>query len=744
MKYSALFIQDDSFIEKCLLLVKHIINPESKSLPHITVRVISNKDYRLGLIDELQQETVDHIDVICPDSFNLNTNGPYVVYLRCESSTLEENNYKPDFPYSRLHLTLYEGNNINFAKSLKQILDNYRWHYTISFAKPRALSVQTVGVKQKSFIQYDQLFEQILGKVPDNEWKENDDKKLQLINSVLAKQEIYLLENKSIEKTPSLNEKDIAPNKDGVMQVIKDYNNPVIEQYLPEKEDDTIVYVTPPEYANDMARCAIDAIRGYISEIEFGDSSIGTGSLFIALDRLINIENKLGDNNYRIKSAIGVDIDIKTATEAYRRCYRRGLQVIWGDAISDIDIGSQRNLMIVNPPYDRYQNIDTEYREEARALAKKITGISVSRLAGLYVYHLLIMDKWLSEEGTGVWLLPSSFLYTEYGYAVREYLINNVQLLRIHIYDENRTQFANAMVSTTIIVFRKNAPKKDKAVHVTVGETIGEAKLNFDVSFQQLFDYIDNWQELLLQIKSNGFSENYQGLHEKKALFRDLFDIKRGLATGANSFFVMSKEKSLEIGIPEIALKPILPKARYVESTVIEADENGNPLVNPRLVLLDCDLKESVIHEKYPKFYDYLQTAKEGEIGKRIVDRALVRKRNPWYKQEHREPPLFLLTYMGRQKEGTSPLYFLMNKSKAVALNTYILLYPKQWLLDIVASDETICNQLLIALNNSAQKTIKRQTRIYSGGLQKLEPNELKNIEIVGLPDRIITMLDSI
>ena len=140
--------------------------------------------------------------------------------------------------------------------------------------------------------------------------------------------------------------------------------------------------------------------------------------------------------------------------------------------------------------------------------------------------------------------------------------------------------------------------------------------------------------------------------------------------------------------------------------------------------------------ERYPDFYNYLQLAKvKGDDGTAIVDRFLVKNRQPWYKQEKREPPVFLLTYMGRNKENLPPLYFIWNKSQAIALNTYLLLYPRQWLIDKFLENPMIYNIVLNALNKSAEEIVSARARIYSGGLNKIEPNELRKMPITGLDE---------
>ena len=55
------------------------------------------------------------------------------------------------------------------------------------------------------------------------------------------------------------------------------------------------------------------------------------------------------------------------------------------------------------------------------------------------------------------------------------------------------------------------------------------------------------------------------------ATLGDFFTIKRGVATGANAFFILERAEARGRGIPEMFLKPILPGSRRLRQDVIEA-----------------------------------------------------------------------------------------------------------------------------------------------------------------------------
>lgn len=732
MNYYALFLDGNNYVEKCISLIRFISNPGSKSWPHITVRFSKITG---PWISELKELKFGHLNIVEPGTFNLEEGEPpYVVFLQCESEELEGIEYKPSFPYSRLHITLYEGDDYDYAHKLYQLLQSIEWRFRIAFDKPRLLKEQKVGKKTYKKPDFQALFNEILGEGYEDflENREKTSIQLNLINNVLHKLVLYL-QDTQIERIDSFYEKtsDFIDNyEDEFGQYRFEFDTASGDKrYVIEKPVQDAIFITPPEFARDMAKCGLEAFGEDDRKIDFGDSSVGTGNLYLALRLWIDEVNKKENKNYELRSAVGVDIDKNMAVEAHVRCHKRGLNVIHGDALSpDIDLRGKRNLLMVNPPFNRHEEIPNDYKDDIYQFAKRQTGIEVPGNAGLYVYHLLIMDKWLCEGAVAVWLLPTIFMQSKYGEAIRNYLLNCVQLIRIHVYDEEWMQFENTLISTSIIVYKKTNDKNE-GVLFSSGKSVEQPISSKYVTRKELDEHLDNWRVLMDNVVT-------PTVHAGQMTFGDLFEIKRGLATGANSFFVMTREKAMQYHIPDVALRPLLPKARYLKSVVIGAKADGYPDVEPQLVLVDCDLDENTIHDNYPDFYNYLQQAKiPGADGTAVVDRLLVRKRKPWYKQERREPPVFLLTYMGRNKKDLPPLYFVWNKSKAVALNTYLLLYPKKRLMDKLNMNPMLYETVLEALNQSAERVIAARTRVYSGGLKKIEPKELCRLPIVGLEE---------
>ena len=218
----------------------------------------------------------------------------------------------------------------------------------------------------------------------------------------------------------------------------------------------------------------------------------------------------------------------------------------------------------------------------------------------------------------------------------------------------------------------------------------------------------------------------------------DFFDIKRGLATGNNRYFILSIEDIEERGLPIEAFRPIIPSPRYLSETEILADSAGNPVLEHRLFLLDCRLPEQEIRERLPTLGAYLEEGK----AQGIADRYLCSHRSPWYAQERRPAAPFLCTYLGRSDNKSGrPFRFILNHSMATAANVYLMLYPKSLLERAIVDSPSLKRRVWEYLNGISSKAMLNEGRVYGGGLHKLEPKELGRVPasaLVGLiPERL-------
>jgi len=466
-------------------------------------------------------------------------------------------------------------------------------------------------------------------------------------------------------------------------------------------------FATPPPLALDIVSQA-KRVLPRRARVRFLDPAIGTGSFYSAMLSVFP--------RGRVDWAKGFEIDPHYGQPARNLWEKHGLQIALADFTAEDppqQDADKANVVICNPPYVRHHHLTRQEKTRLREATLRACGVRLNGLAGLYCYFLCLTHAWLARGGVALWLIPSEFMDVSYGEKLKEYLLNSVTLERIHRFDPAEAQFSDAIVSSAVVCFLNKPRPKGHSVRFTYGGTLARPRVCRDVS-ADLLDAKAKWTGMpFTGVHDNGFRRN--------VCLADLFTIRRGIATGANDFFVLSEDRAETLGLPQQVLTPILPSPRYVEVDEIPADKEGVPEIKRRLLLLDCRLPESDVEEEFPKLWAYLQEGISQDIDKRY----LCRHRKPWYLQEQRPPAPFLCTYMGRHKSDKAVFRFILNHSRATAANVYLLLYPKPILDQAIGGSVARKRTVWKALCSIDPQSLTSVGRVYGGGLHKLEPGEL-------------------
>ena len=370
--------------------------------------------------------------------------------------------------------------------------------------------------------------------------------------------------------------------------------------------------------------------------------------------------------------------------------------------------GKRHTNIICNPPYMRFQkflNRDAVFEAFSRNLGCRLSGYTNTASAFLL--------KSISEmDGTGrlAYIMPMEFLNTGYGTDVKIKLLEGAHLAAMISIDCEKDVFPDATTSVGIVLYDaakryshvdfyslgsiaelSNVLERPPTSHVAMSELKPETKwLSY---FQEMSISVDPVKTVAL---------NYYGR------------FSRGIATGANEFFVLQKSSAREKGFLSTECVPCITRSSQLDKPVFEEkdflkllDDDGSVLLfsangNPSLEAMD--------YIKYGQEMGY-------------HTRFLTKNRKPWYKTELRTPSPLLLGVFSR-----GGYKIILNRSKALNLTCYHGFQPNLFGLDYID------HLFLYFLSKTGRSILSLSMRKYGDALDKFEPNDL-NSAMVPTPE---------
>ena len=489
-------------------------------------------------------------------------------------------------------------------------------------------------------------------------------------------------------------------------------------------------FATPTTLAREIIAHGLGLLPEH-KVIRFFDPAFGTGAFYSAL--------RVMATGYRIESAAGYEIDPHYAEPA---------RVLWRDMPINIHLRDficaspeepGANFLICNPPYIRHHHIDSTRKAELQRRTGIACGIRPSGLSGLHCNFIGLAHPFMAPGCIAGWLIPGQSLTVNYGRMIRRYLLEKVTLLHIHHHDPTDMQFSDALVSSTVIWFENTPPPEQHEIRITFGGSLATPAESGKISSSDLATGT-GWVHHARNKPASGPDQTSEpctspAVHDdpipgdttsSDITLGDLFEIRRGIVTGANRFFIMTRAQIRERCLPMECFTPILPGPRHIPGKEIIEDKDGLPLIENPLFLLDIRLSRQEINDRYPHLHDWLVQGETGEAP--IAMRYLCRHRAPWYLQEQRATAPMLCVYMGR---GSMPFRFILNHSRAIATNVFLMMVPKWKESEFISGNSGFLRKLHAFLNDNSADLIDCG-RVYGGGLHKIEPGELRRFPIRG------------
>ena len=376
-----------------------------------------------------------------------------------------------------------------------------------------------------------------------------------------------------------------------------------------------------------------------------------------------------------IYQVLGIELDKNLFNSVKQK--KINLKLFNSDFLS-YEISENIDGIIMNPPYLRQEKIDelNEFGITKDILLKNKIYENLSRKANLYMYFILKGLDLLRSGGELIAIFPGSWMNSKVGENFKKEI----------------DKIANTMSLTKII----GDPFENKAmVDVVIMKLIKNSN-------------IENCKPKFISVDGNKINEQMLGeLNIKEALpipFSEYANVRRGLTTGYNDFFINPKIKNSKQYVRDIISSPKQIKGYSTKETVVD-----------KILLLNSNMKKSSELISYISKYESMikQTKKPTTIYNNLEN-------TKWYELKEIDSMGIWFNYFVR-----NDMKFIYNDSPALARDNFYVITPK------------IDTYILFALLNNyfTYFQLEMNGKKYGSGLLKLQTYDIKNLTFINIDD---------
>lgn len=449
-------------------------------------------------------------------------------------------------------------------------------------------------------------------------------------------------------------------------------------------------FFTPVAYANIMA----DWIAAASPESVL-DPAIGTGVLIDICQK-----RKIG------RKFTGYDIDSTALGLARHRLATTELH--HQDFLSS-DYSEQFDAIVANPPYIMHRDYDLDPH-----IADFITnraGQKLSRQSNLYIYFVIKICEQLTKGGRAAILIPAEWMFANYGQPLKAYLLDQGLLHGLVTMDLAGHAFADNMATASILMIEKGGTQSQvvESVYVPDGTnltSLDQIKQDPAVICRSLpnteLRLHKKWDMLL--------GRSAKPCAKGSIKLGELVTTKRGIATGANRFFLLSQGMAEQQGLDIARMDRCVGKTAQVTG-ICFADADFERAAGAGQTCFLFNPKGNCT----PAEAAYIMLGENIGISRKHGPRT----KKIWYAAEAREPAPIWASVFGRGR-----MRFVHNAAGVKTLTCFHGLYPKD--LDAIQT-----RALVAVLNSGAMQTsIAAHVRRFASGLMKLEPRDILDIPV--------------
>ena len=391
-------------------------------------------------------------------------------------------------------------------------------------------------------------------------------------------------------------------------------------------------------------------------------------------------------------------------------------RILVGDFLTT-DIGRTADFVVANPPYIRHHRLPIEYKHAVHAQTRDYLGFELDRRAGIHIHFLVKSLRLLKPGGRLAFIVPADVFEGVFSESLWAWISRNYRIDAVATFAPGASPFPNLDINP-VVVFLQNATPAPSFHWARILEPETDDFFRYVAS-----GFVDTGKDIESNLRTTeeavttGLSRPPRP-NKTQFILKNFAYVRRGIATGANSFFLLTQEEVETLRLDKSFIQKVISKTRYLKSlTFTEEDFNLLAKQGYPVYLFAPDGRP---FNQFPESVRmYLKLGED--LG--LPQKALISQRNPWYKMETRVPPDYLFAYLGRRN-----IRFVRNLAGVSPLTTLLAVYARN-------SDEEYIRKLHAVLNHpDVLSGLVYVAKSYGNGALKAEPRQL---ELLPIPDHL-------
>jgi len=393
------------------------------------------------------------------------------------------------------------------------------------------------------------------------------------------------------------------------------------------------------------------------------------------------------------------------------------------------------NVVVTNPPYTRQEEM--EYKDQIREEALTYSDgskIDVGAQAGIYAYFFTHSAKFLKNNGRMGYITSNTWLDVSFGEGLKQFFLDRFRLLAIVEFDS--AVFGTALVNTCVSILEKEEDSEKRRKNIVrfvrlkkameISKVI-DSMLSVDKDYEdEQIKVVARSQELLQPEERWGKYLRAPTIYfkiannQRMSPFGEIAEIRRGITTGSNEFFILDKEKVKLWNIEPQFVEKVISSFRginRIELASKDVFENILMVHEPKENLKGKNVLRYLEHGENLEITTKRGTRVSAEAVKGVNNLSTCKGRKIWYDLGKRKKAPILFPYLTWERTP-----FIWNKTKSYATDVFHEIYPH-------SEKELEC--LLGVLNTTLiSLLLEVHGRSYGGGVLKIQTYELENLPI--------------